>query len=330
MGAPRIYRRLTNLYLGFKVGNMRKTTYNLAIANLVAQIGIIVTGGAVRLTGSGLGCSQWPLCEPGQFTPQFHEASSIHPYIEFGNRTLTGVLVLIAGLLLWAIYKDPATKDRPILKKLVWGVIASIAIQALVGGITVWVDLHPALVGWHMLLSLALVSLSAYIIWRMINPDTPPRHLIANTPTMSKIVAASAFIMVTLGVIVTGAGPHSGDENAPYRWGLDTVLVTRLHAGSVWIFVALVAATMFLVVQERLRETNATTDRAVKAWGWVLAVTVLEGIIGYSQHFLGLPEILVGLHMLGAALVVTSLTFAISSLHPRQSVQSRSMKTMAS
>ena len=119
-----------------------RLTRNLAIANLVAQIVIIVTGGAVRLTGSGLGCSQWPLCEPGQFTPVFHEESTIHPYIEFGNRTLTGVLAVIAVALLLAVYSRPATRDRREVIKLAWLPLIGIAIQAVVGGITVLSLIH--------------------------------------------------------------------------------------------------------------------------------------------------------------------------------------------
>ncbi len=108
-----------------------RTTRNLAIANLVAQIGIIITGGLVRLTGSGLGCSQWPLCEPGQFTPQFREESSIHPYIEFGNRTLTGVLGIIAVLLIIAVYRRQPTRSRPQMKRLAWWPLIGIIVQAI-------------------------------------------------------------------------------------------------------------------------------------------------------------------------------------------------------
>lgn len=294
-----------------------RLTRNLAIANLVAQIFIIVTGGAVRLTGSGLGCSQWPLCEPGQFTPVFHEASSIHPYIEFGNRTLTGVLTIIAVALLLAVYTRPATRDRRAVKKLAWLPLIGIAIQAVVGGITVWVDLHPAIVGSHMLISLALVAVSTYLLWRLVNPDDAPRPLLDQTRGITLAGTGIGTLLVTLGVIVTGAGPHSGDDAAPYRWAMDTVMITRVHAGLAWLFIAFVILSYVLVTRDKLASPSAQGAKAGTAWGYVLAVTFLEGIIGYTQHFLNLPEVLVGLHMFGAALIVTALTWAICHLYPR-------------
>lgn len=294
-----------------------RLTRNLAIANLVAQILIIVTGGAVRLTGSGLGCSQWPLCEPGQFTPVFHEESTIHPYIEFGNRTLTGVLAVIAVALLLAVYSRPATRDRREVIKLAWLPLIGIAIQAVVGGITVWVDLHPAIVGSHMLISLALVAVSTYLLWRLVNPDDAPRPLLDQTRGITLAGMGIGTLLVTAGVIVTGAGPHSGDESAPYRWAMDTVMITRVHAGLAWLFIGFVVLSYVLVTREKLSSPSDQGAKAGNAWGYVLAVTLLEGIIGYTQHFLNLPEVLVGLHMLGAALIVTALTWAICHLHPR-------------
>lgn len=292
-------------------------TRNLAIANLIAQIGIIVTGGLVRLTGSGLGCSQWPLCEPGQFTPQFTEESSIHPYIEFGNRTLTGILALVAILLLISVYKREPTASRPDVKKLAWLPLIGIAIQAVVGGITVWVDLHPAVVGSHMLISLGLVAVSAYLIWRLDNPDTAPRPLIPATKPLTAALGLSSAVLVILGVIVTGAGPHSGDDSAPYRWGMDTVFITRLHALSAWLFTAIALIGIVLVIRHRRAHPSPAADTAVKAWSGIMAITVLEGVVGYIQHATNLPEALVLIHMLLAALLVMTVAWGASSLHPR-------------
>lgn len=294
-----------------------KTTRNLTIANLVAQIGIIMTGGAVRLTGSGLGCSQWPFCEAGSFTPEFHEELSIHPYIEFGNRTLTGVLTIIAVLLIVAVYKREPTASRPEIKKLSWLPLIGIAIQALIGGITVWVDLHPAVVGSHMLISLGLVAISAYLLWRIDHPDTKPVPLASFTRPLTIAIGLSSAILVTLGVIVTGAGPHSGDEEAPYRWAMDTVAITRIHSLSAWLFTAIVLVGLFLIF--RLERTNPGPDVRVakKAWLGILTVTLLNGVVGYVQHATNLPEILVGIHMFLAALVVMSVAWGASSLHPR-------------
>lgn len=294
-----------------------RTTRNLAIANLIAQIGIIVTGGLVRLTGSGLGCSQWPLCEPGQFTPQFREESSFHPYIEFGNRTLTGVLAVVAVLLLIAVYKREPTASRPEVKKLAWLPLIGIAIQAVVGGITVWVDLHPAVVGSHMLISLALVAVSAHLIWRLDNPDTTPRPLIPATKPLTAAVGLSSAVLVILGVIVTGAGPHSGDDTAAYRWAMDTVFITRAHSLSAWIFTAIALIGIILVVRHRNERPSPEAETAVKAWTGIIAITVLEGLVGYVQHLTNLPEALVIIHMLLAALLVMTVAWGAGSLHAR-------------
>jgi len=290
-----------------------RLTWRLAIANLIAQIGIIVTGGAVRLTGSGLGCSQWPMCEPGTFTPEFHGEMSFHPIIEFGNRTLTGVLGIIALALVWAVYKRQPTASRPAaLKRIAWLPLLGIAIQGFVGGMTVWVDLHPAVVGGHMLISLGLVAVSTYLLHRLASPDGPARPVSTTAArTVSRGMVAVGVVLLVLGVITTGAGPHSGDATEPYRWALDPAFISRLHALAVWAFVVLVVVGLVLA----RREHNATAQRA---WGWLLAVTLLQGVIGYVQYFTGLPELLVGLHMLGSALTVVAIVYAVASLSTRQ------------
>ncbi|MDO5495727.1 MAG: COX15/CtaA family protein [bacterium] len=293
-----------------------KLTWRLAIANLVAQIGIIVTGGAVRLTGSGLGCSEWPLCEPGQFTPVFHEATSYHPFIEFGNRTLTGVLVVIAGALLLALYLREPVRSRPkVFRYLAWAVVAGIAIQALVGGFSVWWDLHPAIVGGHMYISLGLVATSAYLVARLRQEDGPAAAPTQPLRTLVWATVAVAAVLSVLGVITTGTGPHSGDENAPYRFALDPVAITRAHSLSVWVFVALLLACIFFT----LRSTVTW-----KVWLPTLTVTLLQGVVGYVQYFNGLPILLVGIHMLLAALFVAALTFSVTALHPRVLPSTRS------
>ncbi|WP_240645740.1 heme A synthase [Georgenia sp. SYP-B2076] len=294
-----------------------RLTWALAVANLVAQVGIIVTGGAVRLTGSGLGCSSWPMCEPGSFTPELHAATSIHPYIEFGNRTLTGVLTVIAVALVWAVYRRRPTAARPAaLRRLAWLPLIGIVLQAVIGGITVLVELAPAIVGSHLLISLALVAVSTYLLVRLRQADGPAVPVAAGGLRAAPwVLTPLAALVVTLGTIVTGAGPHSGDADAAYRYALDPLVVTRMHSGSVWLFV--IAAAVVAVLLRR-RAGDAALDRARGAWRWLLAVVVLEGVVGYTQHFLGLPEILVGVHMLGAALVVVATTYACSAFYTRR------------
>lgn len=288
-------------------------TWGLAVANLIAQIGIIVTGGAVRLTGSGLGCSQWPMCEPGAFTPQFHAAMTFHPIIEFGNRMLGIVVGIIALALLVAVYRREPTASRPpAVKRLAWLILLGVALQALIGGITVWVDLHPAIVGSHMLISLALVAVSAYLLVRLRSPDG--QAIPASSPAARGVglaMSAVGVLLLMLGVVTTGAGPHSGDATEPYRWALDPAFISRLHALTVWLFVGLIIGGILLARRDH-------NQGAVRAWAWLLAITLAQGAIGYIQYFTGLPELLVGIHMFGSALTVVALVFAVSSLSPRE------------
>ena len=292
---------------------MDRLTWRLAIANLIAQIGIIVTGGAVRLTGSGLGCSEWPMCEPGQFTPEFHAEMTFHPIIEFGNRTLTGVLGVIALALVWAVYRREPTASRPAgLKRLAWLPLIGIAIQGVVGGMTVWVDLHPAVVGGHMLISLGLVAVSTYLLVRLAAPDAPARP-VSSPPAraVGRLMVAAGVALLVLGVVTTGAGPHSGDATEPYRWALDPAFISRLHALVVWAFLVLVVVGLVLA----RRDANPA---ARTSWGWLLAITLAQGLVGYVQYFAGLPELLVGIHMLGSALTVVVMVYAVTALSQRE------------
>ena len=210
-------------------------------ANLVGQIGIIVTGGAVRLTGSGLGCSTWPQCEPGSFTPQLREATSLHPYIEFGNRTLTGVLTVFAVAVAWLVWREVW---RPTwFRRLALVPLAGVAAQAVIGGVTVLAKLHPAVVGVHMLVSLALVAVSTVLLAtdRRTRPATPGvevadddvLHLAPRTLTAARVLLAVGAVLMVLGIIVTGAGPHGGDDEYAYRYAIDPVLAAKVHAWAV-------------------------------------------------------------------------------------------------
>ena len=287
----------------------RDLVRSLAWANLAAQIGIIVTGGAVRLTGSGLGCSTWPQCEPGEFTPRFHAATPAHTYIEFGNRTLTGLLGVIALALAVVVWRErgplPAWYRRLAVVPL-----AGVAAQAVIGGVTVLMKLDPAVVGLHMLVSLVLVAASTVLVAR--GPGAPRRVILE--PMGGRLVealAAVAVVLVVLGIVTTGAGPHGGDEEYATRYAIDPVVAAKFHAGAVWLFGALLLGC--LVVLARTRAVGRDTMRP---WWVLLGVTVAQGAIGYVQYFTGLPEVIVGAHLLGTGVLVAALTWARSTVVP--------------
>ncbi len=275
-------------------------TRGLTIANIFTQGGIIVTGGAVRLTGSGLGCSTWPQCEPGEFTPQFHDATSLHPFIEFGNRTLTFVLLVVAVALAIGVWNT-----RRDLRW--WGILplAGVFGQAILGGVTVLTGLNPVAVAPHFLLSAGLVWQA---VWLALAYRNAPRR---DGRCIKKPMLVSTFLLVVLlflGTLTTGAGPHSGDADATERLGLDPALIARAHAMSVWAFIIVLAYIVYRVRRDR---SAGERDEVRKAWMVLVIVTLLQGAIGYVQYFTGLPEIIVGMHLAGAAI----LTAAHSAAH---------------
>lgn len=289
--------------LGYRI------TRALTLANIATQAGIIVTGGAVRLTGSGLGCSTWPQCEPGQFTPTLHAASSIHPYIEFGNRTLTGVLLIVAVAMAIAVWRT-----RPDLKW--WGLIPALGVlaQAVVGGITVLVELHPLVVAPHMLLSLALVWYSVRFALRY----RGARGRLGAPLVWERWLSAGLLVvLLVLGALTTGAGPHSGDAEATERLALDPVMVAKAHAFSVWAFVILLAWIGWRI---RRDHSAGPRDQSRLSWAVLVGVTLAQGLIGYIQYFTDLPALLVGFHLLGAA-VLTAAHSAFFRLTARESVE---------
>lgn len=299
-------------------------------ANLVGQVAIVVTGGAVRLTGSGLGCSDWPECEPGQFTPVRHEATSFHPYVEFGNRTLTGVLMILAIASLWVVWRSPRRTHG--LRALATVPLVGVLAQAVIGGLTVLVDLHPALVGSHLLISMLLIAASTVLALRWAAPDSAPRWAVGGrTRALAVALVPLTAAMLTLGTIVTGTGPHSGDANAPYRYALDPLLVTRAHSLSVWLFLAVLLA-LAVDLWRRVRRVDAdpALGRAMRRTGDLLVLSLVQGAIGYLQYFTGLPVVLVGLHMLGASLLVVAQTAQVLALRPRTPVASGPEPTPAS
>ncbi|MCU1574324.1 MAG: heme monooxygenase [Micrococcaceae bacterium] len=282
--------------------SVNTTLRRLSVASLIGQSVLIVTGGAVRLTASGLGCPTWPRCTDGSLvnTPEM----GIHGIIEFGNRTLTFVLAVVAALMLVFLWN--LRKERKDLFWLAFGLLASIPAQAVIGGISVLTHLNPWVVGLHFLVSAALVVFSMLLVNRTYGRTgrgaVLPLHLPGKTVRQIAVVAAICTgLAVVLGVMVTGSGPHAGDANAP-RNELNSDLITRVHVLPVYVLVA--SSLILLVLLWRRPAGDALRAAAMLLVGAVF----LQAIIGYVQHFTGLPALLVGMHMLGAAVLLAAAT----------------------
>ncbi len=281
------------------------------LANLVAEVGIVVTGGLVRVTGSGLGCPTWPECTYGSITPTVEQAEGFHKYIEFGNRTLTGVLLVLAAATVLAVWRWAPRRAMKVGAALV---LAGVLGQALLGGVTVLLGLNPGIVAAHFLVSMGLVAVSSYLWFARHESAGAPRPLVA--PLVTRLAWVTVVVggaVLALGTVVTGSGPHSGDAKDPNRFGFDPRTVSWLHADLVMIFIGLVVATWLAA-----RLTAVDDERGpARAWLVVLAVALGQGLIGYVQYFTNLPEALVIAHMLGASLLVVSLTHGILALRRR-------------
>ncbi len=284
------------------------------IANLVAQIVIVVSGGIVGLTGSGLGCPTWPECVEGSYVPTSRQEEAWHKYVEFGNRLLTfalGALALAAiiGALIWWFRRR---ERAPIVLLAAVPIIGTIA-QAVLGGITVLTGLSPWAVSAHFLVSMAIIAGVTVLVVRSYDAGDQPIDWLVRREVrvMAWLLIAITGVVVVLGTIVTGSGPHSGDAETEARFGLDPRTVSWLHADAVLLFLGLVIG--MLVV---LRVVNGPR-RATTVVGLLLLVAVIQGAIGYSQYFSGLPWALVAFHMLGACLVWMLAVMQIMALRTR-------------
>lgn len=281
--------------------------------NLICQIGIILSGGAVRLTGSGLGCSTWPNCEPGQFTPELTMEMGIHPFIEFGNRTLTGVLSVFAVAVLLVTWRWLRHKGRG-FRMLAWVPLIGTGLQALIGAFVVWFDLHPGLVSPHFLISPVLGAVSTVLLVRLHDGDGAMRRVVPRPAVgVYAALAAVGFTVLILGTIVTGTGPHSGDDGEIARIALDPRIITQVHAGSVYLFCALLAALLVILHRHRSRREALTA-------AWTLVVlTLVQGVVGFAQYVTGLPALLVFGHLIGAALFASAIAWVGARLVTWQS-----------
>ncbi|MEO5664798.1 MAG: COX15/CtaA family protein [Nocardioides sp.] len=281
-----------------------------AIANLVANIGIVVTGGAVRLTGSGLGCPTWPRCTDDSYVP--HSELGIHGAIEFGNRMLTFVLVVIAigcwiaALVLLVRTWHGRRAWRPFILATV--IALGIPAQAIIGGITVHTDLNPWIVSLHLLVSMAMIGVCVVLLDVL---RGPAREATGRLRRMAWLVFGTTWIVLYLGTVVTGSGPHSGDLDSR-RTGLDPQVMSHVHAAAVY---ALLAFTFGLVLVAQRQGVTIVRNAA----GALLALELAQGLLGFVQYFTDLPEILVGLHMLGAAFISAAITWTVLSTRPKRS-----------
>ena len=280
------------------------STRVLAWLVLVSNIVIVGTGGLVRLTGSGMGCPNWPNCTDGSLIPT--DELSWHSVIEFGNRTLTGVLVVIALLAFLSIVRMRA--QRPELFGLTLANGLGIILQALVGGVIVWLHLPPSLVGVHFVISAALVANAAAYVCRVYGaPGRRIRAVSRRYAVLAHSTSAAVAITVLIGILLTGAGPHAGDVAAA-RNGLDPVLWQHIHAWPAYVTFAL---TVLLFAGSWRTPPALRLNR----WtGLLLLVEFLQIAVGLWQARTGLPILLVNIHMVLAVSLVAAMTAVIVNL----------------
>ncbi|MBA2952860.1 heme A synthase [Nocardioides sp. MAH-18] len=284
-----------------------------AWASIVANIGIVVTGGVVRLTGSGLGCPTWPRCTEESFTP--HGAYSLHSAIEFGNRMLTYVLVAVAVGTFVAAWQSGRRDLRTLSVVIALGIPA----QAVIGGITVLTDLNPWIVSLHLMASMAIIGVAVLFLQRVRRPApaVPARGPLV---VLAWVTFAAAWAVLYVGTVVTGAGPHAGDADAP-RNGLDPLQWSQVHADLVFLLIGLTVGLLLATVATR---QPTPTVRAVVV---LLVVELAQGLIGFVQYFTDLPIVLVGFHMLGAAIISATVTWALVQV--REPVEARASTSPA-
>ncbi len=277
-----------------RAARRRRVVFGAAV---VAQMAIVVTGGLVRVTASGLGCPTWPQCYEASYVPVAGQPESFHKVIEFGNRTLTfalGLVVLAAIVVAWR----RLPRRRPLVLLASVGLLGVVA-QAVIGGLSVLTDLNPYVVALHFLVSMPLIAAALAVYQRdRDGGDGPPVPLVRReVRLLSYVLVGLASVVLLIGTLVTGSGPHSGDATRPARTGFDPERIAWLHADVVVLFVGLVIALLLA-----LHLVDAPGPARRRAWV-LLAVTLGQGLVGYVQFFTGVPWALVGVHVLGAVLV---------------------------
>jgi heme a synthase len=279
-----------------------------ALASLAANVGIVVTGGVVRLTGSGLGCPTWPRCDDRSLVAT--KELGYHGAIEFGNRTLISVvggLALACALL--ALAQRPRRRDR-----LGWSglVLAGIVAQAVLGGATVNSVLNPWVVAGHFLVSMAIIAAAYRLLLVSSEPDGPVRPaLSAPLRALTWLVTGVSAAVLVIGTVVTGSGPHAGDASAR-RTGLDPGMVAQLHADAVMLLIGLSVGLWYAL------RTGGAPGPARRAAAVLVGVELAQGLIGFVQYFTHVPALLVGLHMAGACAVWLAALAVLAQTRTRE------------
>jgi heme a synthase len=269
------------------------TFRRLTVVAAVLLALIVVSGAAVRLTGSGLGCTTWPRCT----TTSLVAPPSYHAWVEFGNRVVTTIVgIFVALVAVASLLRRPRRRD---LVGLAWAQVGGFVGQAVIGGLSVLFDLAPPFVMAHFLLSMAMLWAALLLVHRA-DPHWQPRRSAARRELtwLFRLVSATAGGVLVLGTVTTGTGPHAGAGGAHIRrLALPLERVTQLHADAALLLTGLVVATLFAV---RLTETTAVVRRRAH---WLAAAVGLQVVIGYTQYFLDLPPSVVELHVAGATVL---------------------------
>ncbi|MGW5787956.1 COX15/CtaA family protein [Streptomyces sp. NPDC003757] len=284
------------------------TVRRAALAPLVMSVIIVVTGGAVRLSGSGLGCPTWPKCTDDSLTTT--SEMGFHGVVEFGNRMLTYVLCAAVG---WAIIAARSQKPyRRSLTLLGWAQFWVVMSNAVLGGIVVLVGLNPYTVAAHFVATTTLLTLATVMWQRTREGDAAPRPLVgASVRQLVWVMVVVSALLITVGTVVTGAGPHAGDSSDVPRMPVDWEMISKGHAVLAWIVVTLTFALWFV-----LKAVDAPKGPSARTRDLFL-VLLAQGVIGYVQYFTDLPEVLVGLHMFGSCLVWIAVLRVLLSLRER-------------
>jgi cytochrome c oxidase assembly protein subunit 15 len=294
------------------------TTFNrLSVVSLVAVSVIVVTGAAVRLTGSGLGCADWPTCSTGHLTPPLQ----FHALVEFANRLVTVGLTVVVGLTFLA-----SVRRRPFRIDLVWlssGLVGGVLLQAVLGGIVVYTKLNPYLVMVHFFATMLLVVDAVVLVHRCSRQYGPGTgHLLVPVPVrqLSRGAVLLLAIVIAAGTAVTGAGPHAGSAQGQVvakRIPVALRDMAELHSSLalllIGLCISLAVALHAMDVPERVRRAGRV----------LVIVLVAQGAVGYTQYFTHLPALLVEVHVIGATVLVIGMIqfFLALTTHPREASQ---------